>query len=288
MDAAATEGRHRTCKPRKMASVQSRRYSSRAPPAGPSLRSGGGTARQPPRPHPPAPRPPASRGHRAQEATVDLPSRKGESRKKGQRPDERGLEGGEPLREGQGGPGRRPESPRLRLAGWQEQSATREACGQDAPGAATPDCRRRTDAHRARAGCRGPGRASGWKPPKRTLTSAHASAREGFAGPGELLAGDRTKRMVRALFAGHSSSHGRRTGRRGLENEGGRRPLAPSALLGPGGRSSAKPGATLSALTAWTAGQGPSSAPALAQQASRRMLTLARPGRPPQHGLGVN
>ena len=133
MDAAATEGRHRTCKPRKKASVQSRRYSSRAPPAGPSLRSRGGTARQPPRPHPPAPRPPASRGHRAQEATVDLPSRKGESRKKGQRPDERGLEGGEPLREGQGGPGRRPESPRLRLAGWQEQSATREACGQDAP-----------------------------------------------------------------------------------------------------------------------------------------------------------
>lgn len=102
--------------------------------------------------------PPASRGHRAQEATVDLPSRKGESRKKGQRPDERGLEGGEPLREGQGGPGRHPESPRLRLAGWQEQSGTREACGRDAPGAATPDCCRRTDAHRAKAGCRGPGR----------------------------------------------------------------------------------------------------------------------------------
>lgn len=47
MDAAATEGRHLTCKPKKKASVQFLRYSSRAPPAGPSLRSGGRAAHQP-------------------------------------------------------------------------------------------------------------------------------------------------------------------------------------------------------------------------------------------------
>lgn len=42
MDAAATEGRHLTCKPKKKASVQLLRCSNRAPPAGPSLRSGRG------------------------------------------------------------------------------------------------------------------------------------------------------------------------------------------------------------------------------------------------------
>lgn len=41
MDAAATEGKHLTCRPRKKASVQLRRWYRSAPPASPSLRSGG-------------------------------------------------------------------------------------------------------------------------------------------------------------------------------------------------------------------------------------------------------
>lgn len=58
MDVAATEGRHLTCKPKKKASVQFLRCSNRAPPAGPSLRSGvGGTGRQPLGPHQPVPPP---------------------------------------------------------------------------------------------------------------------------------------------------------------------------------------------------------------------------------------
>lgn len=61
MDAAATEGRHLTCKPRKKASVQSLRCSSSAPPAGPSLRSGGGAACQLRGPHRPAPSTPTQR-----------------------------------------------------------------------------------------------------------------------------------------------------------------------------------------------------------------------------------
>ena len=44
MEAAATEGRHLTCRPRKKASVQLRSWSRSALPAGPSLRPGSGAA----------------------------------------------------------------------------------------------------------------------------------------------------------------------------------------------------------------------------------------------------
>lgn len=78
MDAAATEGRHLTCRPRKKASAQLRRWSSRTP-AGPSLRSGGGVACQPCRALPasrgpacPHPRPRVSCQYR--EANTDPPS----------------------------------------------------------------------------------------------------------------------------------------------------------------------------------------------------------------------
>ena len=55
MDAAATDGRHLTCRPRKKASVQLRSWSRSAPPAGPSLRSGGGAVPSGPLPAPRSP-----------------------------------------------------------------------------------------------------------------------------------------------------------------------------------------------------------------------------------------
>lgn len=149
MDAAATEGRHLTCKPKKKASVQLLRCSNRAPPAGPSLRSGRGgggdrtSASWPPparAQHPSAPTcAPTQHPHWVNEPDEDLPSQsrahrdicKGTKEKNGgealQDAGDTSLEDGE-LQEGlRGQQGRVREAPRGQCCqepAGQEQSGT--------------------------------------------------------------------------------------------------------------------------------------------------------------------
>lgn len=152
MDAAATEGRHRTCKPRKKASVQSRRYSSRAPPAGPSLRSGGGTARQPPRPHlRPAPPPAAAATGRRRPPWTRLHGKEKAARK-GNAPMREVWKVGSPSGRGRGSRPvpRVPEAEAGRMAG-----AERDTGGVRA--------RRPRGSHTRLLQEDSPGRAAGWQ-----------------------------------------------------------------------------------------------------------------------------